>query len=127
MRRGAKCREVNSLVAFTDFGPVSPSRSTRSQEEQNAICPPGLKEIPVKNQTELLVYCRPRTALQTALERGCDIPGVAKDGSAPASKQALPGCSLQEPIPHAERDVQGHGLDSSLLWVLPVQHLKLEV
>lgn len=93
MKRDAKCRAVNSLVALADFGPVSHSTSARSQEEQNAICPPGLKEMPEKNQKELLVYCTPcsdtkgpQITPQAALERRCDIPGVAKDSSAPVSR-----------------------------------------
>lgn len=49
MNRDAKCRAVNLLVAFTNFGPASHSRLTRSQGQQKAICSPGLKEIPEKN------------------------------------------------------------------------------
>lgn len=49
MNRDAKCRAVNLLVAFTNFGPTSHSRLTRSQGQQNAICSPGLKDVPKKN------------------------------------------------------------------------------
>lgn len=94
----AKCRAINALGALANFGPVSHSRS---QEEQDAICPLRLKEIPEKNQKPCSDSRRPQTALQAALERGCDIPGDQRTALPlpPGAGADGAGCALQEAVP----------------------------
>lgn len=78
------------------------------QVSGGAECHLSTKETPEKNQKQLLIHCmpcsdpqRPQTALQAALERGCDIPGAAKDSSAlpPGAGADGAGWARQEGFP----------------------------